>query len=147
MMFVLVRLVGIFYVILIFFILPSLSVTPPRGSKKEMYRTMNAGISSLNFDSDEEQSYETRISLDQSAPGPPRGLFSDDDDDEGRGDSSTGTSSEMSAHSTMYRRPGQLKLSDGESDGESSIDPGHMSATSGVFKWTMSLCLLQIISI
>ncbi|UJR37446.1 hypothetical protein I4U23_030149 [Adineta vaga] len=69
-----------------------------------------------------------------------RGLFSDDED-EGHGASSSGTSSGASAYSFRYQRPSQFRLDDIESDDESSFERGHMSAsaTSGVFSDSPSI--------
>ena len=105
-----------------------LAVTPPRGTKKEVDRALVTGVRALSFDSDDEDNIIQRL--------PPRtrirGPFSDDED-EGHGASSSGTSSGVSGRSSGYRRPNPLTFSGSGSDYASSVGRGQMSETSGVF--------------
>jgi hypothetical protein len=115
-------------VLLICIISRCFAVTPPRGTKKEVDRALAAGVRALSFDSDDEDNIIQRS--------PPRtrirGPFSDDED-EGHGASSSGTSSGISGQSSGYRRPNPLTFSESGSDYASSVGRGQMSATSGVF--------------
>lgn len=119
-MFFVVRLIK-FLVFIISFSLCSTG-TSPRNSRKQMQQALNTGVTSLNFDSDEENSNENR------SP-PQRDPFSDDDNDEGR--------------SSIHRQIQKLKLSDVESDDESSHERTHMSATSGVGRLSSSFFSLS----
>lgn len=114
--------------------------TPPRGTKNEVNRAITAGVRSLSFDSDDD---DDDMSQHGTARSPPRtkirGPFSDDED-EGHGASSSGTNSGVSAQSSGYRRPNKLKLDESESDDESSVNRGEISATSGVFYYLNLFC-------
>jgi hypothetical protein len=99
--------------------------TPPRGTRKEVNRALNTGVRSLSFDSDDDDDTSRH------EPARVHRLFSDDED-EGHGPSSSGTSSGASRQSFGYRRPNQPPLSASESDDQSSINRGEISATSGV---------------
>lgn len=109
-----------------------LSSASSRGTRKEINRALVTGVGSLNFDSDEEETTNQQGTADS----PPshkriRGPFSDDED-EGRGASSSGTNSAISRQSINYRRPSQFRLDDSDSDAESSIKRAEISGTSGV---------------
>jgi hypothetical protein len=108
--------------------------TPPRGTKNEVNRAITAGVRSLSFDSDDDD--DDNMSQHGAARSPPRTQIRrpfSDDEDEGHGASSSGTNSAASAQSSGYRQPNKITFSESESDEESSIDRGQMSATSGVF--------------
>jgi hypothetical protein len=115
------------------------TVTSPRGTRKEVNRALVIGVRALSFDSDDEDDMNRH----GSARSPPstriRGPFSDDED-EGHGASSSGTSSGISGQSSGYRRPNQLTFSESGSDYASSIGRGRMSATSGVFNEIHVFC-------
>ena len=106
-------------ILFMFLVRPCSAVTPPRGGKKEMQRALNTGVRSLSFDSDDETSDEHRTPS-RAAPPRVRGLFSDDED-EGHGASSSGTSSGTSGRSSIQQRIHQLRLSDVESDPDTSL--------------------------
>jgi hypothetical protein len=108
-----------------------------------MYRALNAGVRALNFDSDDDNTHEHSPSHRARPSIPVRGLFSDDED-EGHGASSSGTSSGTSARSSVYRRPRPYVLSDVESDDESSLDREQLSATSGVRHGRNVSCIIFV---
>jgi hypothetical protein len=118
-----------FYLIFICIVSRCFAGTSPRGTRKAVNRALTTGVRSLSFDSDDED----YMSQQGSVRSPPstriRGPFSDDED-EGHGASSSGTSSGASAQSFRYRQPNQFRLSDIESDDESNIG---REQTSGVF--------------
>ena len=99
--------------------------SPSRGTRNEMNQAFARGaVSSFNLDSDDEEQHDSpRAHI--------RGPFSDDED-EGRGASSSGTSSGASRHSFGRRRPHQLALSDSESEEDSKFRREESSGTSGV---------------
>jgi hypothetical protein len=113
--------------------------TPPRGTRKEVNRALATGVRSLSFDSDDEDDMGQHGSIRPPPRTQIRGPFSDDED-EGHGASSSGTNSGVSAQSSGYRRPNKLKLGESESDDESSVNRGEISATSGVFYYLNLFC-------
>ncbi|CAF0955322.1 unnamed protein product [Adineta steineri] len=115
------------YLLLLCIVSRCFAGTSPRNTRKEVHQALNVGVRSLSFDSDDEDD------MSQQGSARVRGPFSDDED-EGRGASSSGTSSggASSAQSFRYRRPHLFKLSDIESDDESSFKHRDMSATSGL---------------
>ena len=123
----------LFLLLSICFISQCFSSTPPRGTKKEANRALEVGVRSLSFGSDDEDDKNQHGSVRSPPRMRIRGPFSDDED-EGRGASSSGTNSAISRQSSGYRRPNQLVLDDsGSDDDDSSVKRAETSATSGVF--------------